>query len=339
MEYELYKEKFTSKAHRSGLTKQEIEECLSYARPLLDKNLPLIYNTSHFSRLVGIRKIYIKRASIYTKSYYRKFLIAKRQGNPREISEPLPNLKHIQTYILTEILQHVKISAFAKAYKKKANILENTRYHVNQEKVVTLDIKNFFPSITFKAIENIFFKLGYSPILSNLFAKLCTLNGCLPQGSPTSPYLSNIFMYDFDSKLADFCLERKIRYTRYADDIAISGDFDEKEAIDYITDLLKGLDLELNPSKTKIMCQNQRQIVTGIVVNKKNQIPRKERLKLRQEVFHIRTKGLKAHIKHKGITKRNYLYHLYGKISYAVFINPYDKEFIEYKRLIKSLMK
>ena len=337
MEFEIYRKKFETKASKSGLTDLEIIDCLNYAQPLIEKNLPVIYNTSHLSKLVGIRKTYIKRAAIYTKSYYRNFTIAKRSGKPREISEPLPNLKLIHNFILTNILENVKISAFAKAYKKKSNILENTRYHLKQKKVVTLDIENFFPSINSKEVENIFVELGYSELISNLLSKLCTLNDALPQGAPTSPYLSNIFMFKFDSKLADYCLDRKIRYTRYADDITISGDFDEKEAIEHVSALLKEMDLELN-SKTKIMKRGQQQIVTGIVVNEKNQVPRKERLKLRQEIYHIKTKELESHKKFKQITERNYLYHLYGKISYVVFINPDDKEFIEYKKFLKTLM-
>ncbi|RKN83677.1 reverse transcriptase domain-containing protein [Ulvibacterium marinum] len=337
MEFEIYKKKFEAKALKTGLTDLEITDCLNYALPLIEKGLPVIYNTSHLSKLVGLRKTYVKRAAIYTKSYYRNFTIAKRSGMPREISEPLPNLKIIHKFILEEILENIKVSAFAKAYKKKSNILENTRYHINQNKVVTLDIENFFPSITTDKVENIFRGLGYSDLISNLLSKLCTLNNSLPQGAPTSPYLSNLFMKGFDSKLADFCLSKKIRYTRYADDITLSGDFNEKEAIDYISVLLKELDLDLN-CKTKIMKRGQQQIVTGIVVNEKSQVPRKERLKLRQEIYHIKTKDLDSHKKFKQITQRNYLYHLYGKISYVVFVNPKDEEFIEYKKFLKTLM-
>ncbi|MBP2619109.1 MAG: reverse transcriptase domain-containing protein [Chryseobacterium sp.] len=339
MEYNIYKEKFTKKAIKEGLTETEVNECLIYAKPLIENGLPIIFNTSHFSKLVGVRKTYIKRAAIYSRSYYRSFTIAKRNGNPREISEPLPNLKLIQNYILSEILYNVKISAFAKAYKKKTTIIENTRYHVNQKKLVTLDIRNFFSSIKKEQVYIIFNKLGYSEIISDLFSKLCTLNDQLPQGAPTSPFLSNIFMSDFDMFVADYCTSKNIRYTRYADDISLSGDFDEKEIIELIIERLKEKGLELNNEKTKIMLRNQRQIVTGIVVNEKNQVPRKERLKLRQEVFHIRTKTLEVHKEIKNIKNRNYLYHLYGKISYVVFINPNDKEFIEYKEYIRTLFK
>lgn len=339
MNFEAYSQKFKRRAEKEGLTESEILDCLNYAQPIIENNLPVIYNTSHLSKLVGVKKKYLKRASVNTNSYYRKFTIAKRNGKPREISEPLPNLKLVQSFILIEILSKVKISAFAKAYKKKSTILENTRYHLNKKKVVTLDIKDFFSSINSEKVEKIFLNLGYSPLISDFLSKLCTFKDNLPQGAPTSPYLSNIYMKDFDSKVADYCLAKDIRYTRYADDITISGNFNHQNAIEFITVLIVGLELELNSKKTKVMLPSNRQMVTGIVVNEKNQVPRKERLKLRQTIYHIKTKGLEEHKNFKNITQKNYLSHLYGKISYVVFINPNDKEFLGYKEYLKSIIK
>lgn len=339
MDFTTYSSKFTNKALKLGLTNLEIDECLNYSKKIFEANLPIIYNTSHFSKLVGVRKTYIKRAAIYTKSYYRNFEIAKKNGNPRLISEPLPNLKSIQDFILKEILSNVKVSAFAKAYKKKSSIIENTRYHINQSIVLSLDIEDFFGSIKREKIEKIFLMLGYSELLSDLFSKLCTLNDSLPQGAPTSPFLSNIIMKEFDSKIADYCLENKIRYTRYADDITLSGNFNVKEAEKLVTSELLKLDLKLNTDKTKIMTPNMRQIVTGIVVNQKNQVPRNERMILRQSMYYIKKFGLEEHIKAKNISYNNYLYYLYGKIAYIVYINPEDKEFIEYKNDLKGLIK
>ena len=307
MEFETYKEKFETSAKKNGLNDIQIQECLEYAKPLIQKKFPIIYNTSHFSKLVGIRKTYIKRAAIYTKSYYRSFTISKRSGKPRQISEPLPNLKLIQDYILKSILENEDVSIFAKAYKRKSNLIENTRYHVGQPKVVTLDIKDFFSSITKEDVFKIFLNMGYSELLSDLFSKLCTLNYSLPQGASTSPYLSNLFLKNFDNIVADYCLPQNIKYTRYADDITFSGIFDHELIINFIRENLSVYKLELNESKIKVMLPNQRQIVTGIIVNEKIQIPRKERLKIRQEVYHIRKRTLESHIEEAKITQRNYL--------------------------------
>ncbi|MBK7850650.1 MAG: RNA-directed DNA polymerase [Bacteroidetes bacterium] len=223
MNFENYRTKFEQKASKSGYTDENIQRCLNYAKPLIEKGLPVIYNTSNLSVFVGYRKDYLKRAVVYTPYFYRNFKIKKRNGKLREISEPLPSLKEIQNWILENILEQVKVSSFAKAYRKRINIIENVKFHKNQPKVFTVDIKDFFPSITTSSVENIFLKLGYSKILSNLLAKLCTLNNSLPQGAPTSPYLSNIFFKSADDNIINYCVKNEIKYTRYADDLSFSG--------------------------------------------------------------------------------------------------------------------
>ena len=204
MKFEQYKQEFEIKASNSGYTAENIERCLNYARPLIDKGFPVIYNTSHLSVLVGYRKDYIKRAVVYTPYFYRDFEIKKKNGKMRKISEPLPSLKEIQDWILVNILEVEKVSPFAKAYRKKVGLLENVKFHKNQPKVLTLDLKDFFPSIKTENVELIFRSFGYSVLISSLLSKLCTRDSCLPQGAPTSPYLSNIFFKRADDLIIKY---------------------------------------------------------------------------------------------------------------------------------------
>jgi RNA-directed DNA polymerase len=212
MKFEEYKSLFEKAASNAGYSEENIKRCLEYSESLFKNNVPVIYNTSHLSSLVGYDKIYLKRAAIHPPYFYRDFKILKRNGKLRSISEPLPSLKEIQIWILENILSNVKISAFAKAYRKKISILENLRFHIDKPKVYTIDIKNFFPSITTERVENMFISLGYSKILSNLLGKLCTKDGVLPQGAPTSPCISNIIFRSADDLIAKYCVSNKIRY-------------------------------------------------------------------------------------------------------------------------------
>ena len=77
-----------------------------------------------------------------------------------------------------------------------------------------------------------------------MFSNLCTLNYSLPQGAPTSPILSNIVMLNFDNEIEKIVLEKRIRYTRYADDMTFSGDFLEKEIIKYVKENLNKIGLK-----------------------------------------------------------------------------------------------
>lgn len=337
MTFDQYKVAFEKAASNSGYSEDNINRCLNYAKPLLENNVPIIYNTSHLSSLVGCNKAYIKKAVFYTKSFYNDYEIKKKNGKTRIISEPLPSLKEIQTWILQNILQQLKVSPYAKAYKRKVSIVENLKFHPNQPKVFTLDLRDFFPSVKTNSVEQIFKSIGYSNLISNLLAKLCTKDNCLPQGAPTSPYISNLFFLPADQKISEYCKQHSIRYTRYADDLTFSGDFDENAVLNFVTDQVRKLELVIHPEKVKLMTPNQRQTVTGIVVNQKPQVVFHKRNKIRQELFYIKKFGLTNHMERKGIKKRSYLEHLLGRVNFIIQINPTDKEFKEYKEYLIKL--
>jgi RNA-directed DNA polymerase len=257
----------------------------------------------------------------------------------RKISEPLPSLKEIQDWILVNILEVEKVSPFAKAYRKKIGLIENVKFHKNQPKVLTLDLKDFFPSIKRENVESIFRSFGYSVLISNLLSKLCTRDGCLPQGAPTRPYLSNIFFKSADDLIIKYCLNNDIRYTRYADDLSFSGNFDEKQLIDLVENTVRPMGLSLHPDKVKIMKPNERQTVTGIVVNEKPQVVFHKRNKLRQEMHYIIKFGIQSHMQRQNIKYRNYIEHLLGKINFILQLNPKDNEFQKYKAHLIELKK
>jgi RNA-directed DNA polymerase len=338
MNFQLYKSEFTKEAKRKGYTDAFIEACLSYSKRINDQGLPIIYNTEHLSLLLGYDEKYLKRAITHNAKYYRSFTIAKKTGKPRTISEPLPNLKEIQSWILNTILSKVTISRYAKAYVKGKGLKHNVRFHVNQKKLLTLDLHNFFPSLSINEVQQIFLNLGYTTKLSDLLSKLCCKSGSLPQGAPTSPYLSNLIMLPIDNKIGDFCSIRKIRYTRYADDLSFSGDFNVDELKSYVAECLAQKNLKLNEKKSRLMLKNHRQMVTGVVVNQKLHANRIERKSIRQQLYYIQKFGLEDHILKTGITKRNYLKHLLGKVGFITYINPNDKEFLQYKSTLKELI-
>lgn len=339
MNFAQYEKKFRSKALKSGFSEDNIVACLNYAKPILEKGLPVIYNTANLAALVGYRTTYLKRAAKFTKFYYRSFTIKKSNGKLRILMEPLPSLKEIQTWILENMLSEVPVSKFAKAYVKHRSLKENVKHHRNKEGVLTFDIAAFYDSVRFEDIEKVFSELGYSGVMSNLLAKLTSFNGHLPQGAPTSPYLSNLILREFDHKISDYCINNNIRYTRYADDLTFSGEVKLLKMGNLVEEELDKLGLNLNPDKTKLRKFSQRQMVTGIVVNEKTQIPKFERNFIRNEVHFLTRFGLKDHL-HKTKNKReNYLLHLLGKINFALHINPADKKMESYRSQVQKMMQ
>lgn len=339
MDFDDYAGRFTLAAVNSGHSLEYVRRCLEYARPLAESGLPVIYNTVHLSQLVGYKVEYLRSVAQFDKSYYWEYKIKKSNGKYRPIREPLPNLKDIQIWILEHILYKVKVSGFAKAYVPGKKIKENVRFHKKRPMVLTLDLTDFFGSIRTAAVANIFRELGYTRPLSDLLALLCCFDGKLPQGAPTSPYLSNIFMRDVDEAISKYCRNNSILYTRYADDMAFSGEFDADALLSFVRTQIEYKGLTLNDSKTKLMKRNERQIVTGIVVNDKIQLPKTKRREIRCQMHYINTFGLENHLQKIGCDKKNYVRHLLGEVTYALSLTPNNEEMKGYQTQLRQLLK
>lgn len=338
MNYETYQTLFSEKALKNGYSFENIQKCLNYSKPLLDNGLPVIYDIYNLSGLVGYNYTYLRRSIISTKFFYREFQIKKKNGGIRIISEPLPSLKEIQYWILNEILYKCKVSRYSKAYIPKKNIREHLRYHTKEKQVLTIDFDSFFTSIKKPIIFDLFISLGYSKAISEILSSLCTLEDSLPQGAPTSPYLSNLILRNFDESIAEFCFSQNIKFSRYADDLAFSGEkIDKDQLTEFIKKEIQPLGLKINKSKTSLMKNNTKQIISGIVVNEKMQVPKESRNEIRNIMFYIKKFGIESHMAKIKENRNNYVKHLLGKINYILIINNNDKEFIEYKEFLKSL--
>ena len=338
MQWLNYKSNFINSAKEYGYNDDYLETCLNYAQNLWDQGLPVIYSQLHLAQLVGYELHYLLGASNQTHSYYRYFEIDKKSGGKRNISEPLPSLKEIQRWILDSILYKIEPSPNAKAYIPGRSIKDNARFHRKQNTVLSVDILDFFGSIKFKQVYTTFCSLGYSFPVSMLLAKLSTLRGCLPQGAPTSAAISNIICIGIDEKFRELTLDKRIRYTRYADDITFSGDVDPAIFIPMISKVLLEHGFRMNKKKTKVMKRHQRQVVTGIVVNSKMQVPKETRRLLRQNLYFIEKFGLESHLENRRITRSHYVNHLMGLLNHTLFVNPQDKSALKGMALLKTYL-
>ncbi|MBL4963935.1 retron St85 family RNA-directed DNA polymerase [Bacillus halotolerans] len=340
MNWEEYKFKFYHYASFNGKDQDYINSCLNYAEKLFNKGLPVIYDQFHLSLLVGYDEKYLIKVSNSQELFYREFnILKKNKKDYRTISEPLPNLKNIQRWISKEILSNLEPSEYSKAFRTGYSIKDNAKFHRRQKKVLTIDLKDYFGSIDYKKVFTFFRDLGYSKPVSVMLAKICTLNDGLPQGSPTSPMLSNLITKNLDHRIAGFSRKQNIRYTRYADDLTFSGDFSEGYVIKFVKMILNSEGFTLNDSKTRVRKRNQRQEVTGIVVNEKMQASRKYRRDFRKRMYYIKKYGLNSHVeKIEAGNSLNYLYYLLGMANFIININPNDKATKEDYNYLKNLL-
>jgi len=279
-------------------------------------------------------------------SHYHTFYIAKKNGKKRKIEAPDDTLKVIQKLIsikLSKLHEKKTRSKRAVGFRKYINAKDGALRHVNMKEVLTMDIKNFFPSITSKnlklALETFFATDKVCQEFIPSLISLCTLNGHLPQGAPTSPVLSNIFLKKFDTAMLVITKNHKIEYTRYADDLTFSGgkfktksqiakamdnrkkngipEPEPPKPITWLIPIVKSklveLGLIIHPVKTRIKRANRRQVVTGIVVNKRINIDKTTRRALRAQLHNMKTSG---HV----LAEHEYL-SLRGKIAWIWSLN------------------
>ena len=273
---------------------------------------------------------------------YKVYKIKKHNGNYRTIYSPKPLLKSIQRKILNNILNNKEISKYAKAYHNNISLKDNALPHLNKKIKLKLDIIDFFENIEYPTIYKYCFNEVYFPkSVGHLLTTLCTYESRLPQGAPTSSYISNLIMKDFDNELGAYCEKLNISYTRYSDDMTFSGDFNPRELISKVRKELYRLGLKINNKKIHVINTSQQQNVTGIVVNKKIQVSSKYRNTIRQSIYYIKKYGIKDHISRINYQDKTstYINSLYGKILYILSIDPTNKEFISYKEYLNSLKK
>lgn len=344
MDFKEYKKVYTKQALALGVSLDAIGAVMEYAEQLHKKNLPIIYDQQHFFQLVGYDEEYVIAIANQSEYFYKKYSIPKRNGDRRIIHEPLPSLKEIQTWILEYILNpgaKTYVSSVAKAYMPKQSVRDNARFHKRQKYILCLDLKDFFGSISFLQVHSIFRNMGYSKALATLLSNICILNNSLPQGAPTSPMLSNMVFKYYDDKIFDYCKSRNIRYTRYADDLTFSGDFNYKEVVSFIRKVLSKTSFAINDNKTKFVSRGNRQEVTGVVVNEKLQATAKYRKKIRLEVYYIIKFGVDRHLEtiewKRSIVE--YLHHLLGRINFTLTINRNDSEMRKYYEYIHCVLK
>lgn len=219
--------------------------------------------------------------------HYRQFEIGKRGGGSRLISSPKAFLKVVQYWLLDYFLWRLPVHDCCHSYRKGRSILTNASPHVGRPYVANIDIENFFGSIEAGMVREMLHKWEFGKQLSAAIARLVTLSDGLPQGAPTSPILSNAYLFDFDYQMARYAAEKDLVYTRYADDITISGAHRESvvAAIKYAKQMLWNMGLRLNEEKSRIASRGGQQRVTGVVVNSKAQPPRTLRRQVRA-MFH-----------------------------------------------------
>jgi hypothetical protein len=282
--------------------------------------------------------------------HYTYRVLAKRFGQVRLVEAPKPRLKEIQRRILAEILDHVPLHDAAHGFRRGRSIKTFAAPHVGRQVVLRIDLQDFFPLIRAARVRAVFRAIGYPERVAALLAGLCTnaspldvwedqslewlgsqvrdarwryAQPHLPQGAPTSPALANLCSYRLDCRLTGLARSAHAVYTRYADDLAFSGDGDFARAVKRFgrhvcaTVLEEGFTPHFH--KTRVMKAGVRQRLAGLVINQRLNIARAD---------YDRLKAILTNCVRLGPESQNraghdaFGSHLDGRISFVEMVNP-----------------
>lgn len=330
----------------------------------LQKNeMPVIETDRELARFLQIeystlRYLVYHRDVITFDNYYR-FEIPKKNGKMRQIAAPKTQLKAAQRQILEQILQKAEISDLSHGFIKSRSVLTGAKaHHTSPDLLINIDLENFFPTITFARVRGLYQSFGYSGYIASLLAMICTYcermpleikgeikyiktsDRILPQGSPASPMITNIICRTMDQRIYGLCQKLGFTYTRYADDMSFSytGDTDSLSIGSFLNSIRKIIEDEgfhMNQEKTHILRKNNRQYITGIVINNEEIGVPKKWVKILKASIHNAQK-----LKDSGGTVANQtIYEISGKIAWLKSVNAtrYQKIIRQGTEFLKTL--
>lgn len=283
---------------------------------LRETKLPVANTALELATAIGVTLSELRflafAREVSTTTHYRRFTIPKRSGGERVISAPMQRLKHVQHWILEHVLEPIALAEPAHGFVPGRSTVSNAVPHVGAAVVINVDLKDFFPTVTYRRVKGLFAKLGYSEQVATVLALVCsepdivesTLDGVtyyvargprrLPQGAPTSPAITNVLCRRLDNRIAGYARTRGLTFTRYADDLTLStkdASIDVGAVLGFIRRTVAAEGFAVHPDKIRVVRRGRRQEVTGIVVNEKPGVVRAALRRFRALLFQIEKDG------------------------------------------------
>jgi hypothetical protein len=271
-------------------------------------------------------------------------------GRARLLEAPKPVLKRLQRKVLHGILDLVPPHPAAHGFRRGRSIVTNAAPHCGRAVVLRFDLTDFFPSVSAARVRAVFRSLGYPAAVAGVLTGLCTTrlpadvwtarpsptadgsdhptwqrfaDRHLPQGAPTSPALANLAAYRLDRRLAGLADSLGATYTRYADDLTLSGGDDLAKAAARVRLAVIGIAVQegfaLNPLKSRVQGRGGRQVVAGVVVNVRPNVPRAEFDALKAVLTNCARRGPASQ---NRAGHADFRAHLAGRVSHVAAVNP-----------------
>jgi RNA-directed DNA polymerase len=281
--------------------------------------------------------------------HYRYRIQSKRSGGVRLIESPKSELKELQRWIVSAILNRIPVHPAAHGFAKGRSIVSFASPHAGKNVLLRLDLHNFFPAFPAARVQAFFRTLGYPEHVADRLGGICTntvpryvwnsrpiefdmkqwrearvlyARPHLPQGAPTSPPLANLMAFRLDCRMTGLAKSANAVYTRYADDLAFSGGEEFSRVVERFSAHVAAIAIEegfsVNHHKTRIKRSGARQRLAGIVVNK-NLNPNRHDLDLLEAILTNCARRSPESQNREGLP--DFRAHLEGRVGFVEMIN------------------
>jgi RNA-directed DNA polymerase len=317
-------------------------------------SVPALATTGELARWLGVdllqlvtladRRQIARNAKNEPWRHYRYRWVKKRSGGQRLIEAPKPRLRTIQRYLLDDVIARIPPHEACHGFRAGRSVRTFAAPHVGRDVVVRLDLQSFFASVFASRVVATLRMAGYPAQVSRTIAALCThatpldvlaaapnidelermrlRTRHLPQGAPTSGALANLAAYRFDVRVDAFARALGATYTRYADDLALSGSTElarnASSAVARIAAIAHDEGFAINFRKTRVMVRAGRQRVAGVVVNDKLAVSRVEVDRLRAILHNCIRSGPSTQ---NCENHADFRAHLLGRISWVASLD------------------
>jgi retron-type reverse transcriptase len=302
--------------------------------------LPIWRTEQDLADALGISLKELRFFSIHREAeriaHYVTFALPKRSGGQRLIMAPKRRLKRLQRALLDLLVRKLPVSDHAHGFRRGRSVRTGAEPHVGRAVLLKMDLKDFFPSVTFGRVRGMLIALGYGYVVATVLAVLMTeaerqpveIEGTIfhvpvgprhcVQGAPTSPGLCNCVALRLDRRLAGLARRFGFTYTRYADDLTFSGGAAGSAHALRVraTRIIREEGFEVNSEKTRIARKGRRQQVTGVTVNAQLGLSRRERRRLRAMIHQLGKERA------AGVANPDRAASLRGKLAYLAMLNP-----------------
>jgi hypothetical protein len=280
-----------------------------------------------------------RRAAEERPRNYRYAWAPRPSGPPRLLERPKELLKESQRRVLHQILDAVPPHEAAHGFRRGHSVLTHARRHVGARVVLRFDLRDFFASVDRGRVYGVFRGAGYPETVAFQLAALCTnvvpravwderpdgtwgalgaqlRTPHLPQGAPTSPAVANLCAFGLDRRLAGLAASLGATYSRYADDLALSGGgllaARAPELRTLVARIVREEGFAVNERKSQLLTRAGRQQLTGVVVNERPNVPRRDYDRLKATLHNASRRG-------PGDLRRD---RLLGQVAWVEQLNP-----------------